>query len=310
MRPTRFPDSRTFAFSIFDDTDEATEANVGPVYRLLTELGIRTTKSVWPLACVPGAPLGGDTLQEPGYLRFVRRLQQEGFEIGFHNARNADAYREVTVEGLAAFADLLEEGPRTHCNHDDNRENLYWGPERLNSPALRLGYNLATRGRYWGRFRGHVGNSPYFWGDLCRGQLSYVRNFVFAEINLHHVNPTLPYYDPRKPYVRGWFSSSEGSRVESFCRLLREENQDRLEAEGGVCIVYTHFAKGFCVDGALHAQFERLMRRLASKPGWFVPVGTLLDYLCGGDSPAVIPEGELRRMERRWLGERLRTGSS
>lgn len=310
MRPTRFPDNRTFAFSIFDDTDEATEAKVGPVYRLLADLGIKTTKSVWPLATVPGAPLGGETLQEPHYLRFVRWLQQEGFEIGFHNARNADSRREVTEEGLAVFADLLGQGPRTHCNHHDNRENLYWGPERLNSRALRLGYNLATGGRYRGHFQGQVEGSPYFWGDLCRERLLYVRNFVFAEINLDRVNPTLPYHDPCKPYVRGWFSSSEGGTVDSFCRLLREENQDRLEAEGGVCIVYTHFAKGFCLDGALHPEFERLMRRLAGKAGWFVPVGKMLDHLCAGGCPPVIDKRELRRMERRWLGERLRRGSS
>ena len=309
MRSARFPDNRAFAFTIFDDTDEATVARVGPVYRLLAELGVRTTKSVWPLAGVAGAPIGGETLQDAEYLAFARGLQAEGFEVGFHNARNLDAPREVTAQGLAEFAELLGRAPRTHCNHHDNRENLYWGLERLNSAGLRWGYNLATRGRYRGRFQGQVEGSPYFWGDLGREQLSYVRNFVFPEINLDRVNPTLPYHDPAKPYVKAWFSSSEGGTVESCCRLLREENQDRLEAEGGVCIVYTHFAKGFAENGVLQPEFERLMRRLARKAGWFVPVATLLDRL-GGAEVATITAGELRRMERRWLGRKLWAGSS
>ena len=310
MMPARFPDNRTFAFSIFDDTDGATVANVAPVYRLLAELGLRTTKSVWPLAEVPGAPLGGATLQDADYLRFVRGLQADGFEIGFHNARNDDSPREVTAQGLAAFADLLGQPPRTHCNHHDNRENLYWGPARLGSAALRLGYNLATRGRYRRLFSGHLEGSPHFWGDLCRERLRYLRNFVFDEINLDAINPTMPYHDPAKPYVPAWFSSSEGGTVESFCRLLREENQDRLAAQGGVCLVYTHFAKGFVQGGEVHPEFARLLRRLAGKLGWFPPVGPLLDHLQGGPTAATIPPAELRRMENRWLRGKLRAGSS
>jgi hypothetical protein len=308
--PTRFPDNKTFAFSIFDDTDEATVANVGPVYRLLADLGFRTTKSVWPLANVPGASLGGETLQDAGYLDFVRGLQAEGFEIGWHNARNGDSPRAVTRQGLEVFADLLGAPPRTHCNHHDNQDNLYWGPERLHSRLLRLGYNLATRGRNRGRFSGQWEGSPYFWGDLASAHLRYVRNFVFDEINLDLINPTLPYREPGKPYVRAWFSSSEGGTVESFCRLLGEENQDRLEAQGGVCLVYTHFAKGFFADGELHPDFARLLRRLAEKNGWFVPVETLLDHLRAGPQALVIPPAELYRMEKRWLGTKLRGGSS
>lgn len=309
MSSSRFPNNRIFALAIFDDTDEATEANVGPVYRLLGEIGILATKSVWPLANVPGAEIGGETLQEPGYLAFVRSLQADGFEIAFHNARNDSSLREITQRGLEEFATLLGHYPKTHCNHHDNRENLYWGGARLNRPLLRAAYNLATRFRWRGWFQGHLEGSPWFWGDLCRERIAYVRNFVFNEINLDLLNPTLPYHDPAKPYVSAWFSSSDGATAERFCHLLREENQDRLEAQGGVCIVYTHFAKGFCEDGRLHPEFERLMRRLARKRGWFVPVATLLEHLQAGAPPRPIPGGELRGLESRWLWQKLRRGS-
>ena len=60
---------------------------------------------------------------------------------------------------------------------------------------------------------------------------------------------------------------------------LSEENQDRLEEEGGVCIMYAHFAFGFCEDGRVNPRFEALMRRLVKKNGWFVPVHQVLDHL-------------------------------
>ena len=48
MRRLAFPDGRQFAFTIMDDTDVATVANVGPIYRLLSDIGMRTTKTVCP----------------------------------------------------------------------------------------------------------------------------------------------------------------------------------------------------------------------------------------------------------------------
>jgi hypothetical protein len=46
----RFPGDRQFGFTILDDADLSTVEDIGPVYSLLEELGMKTTKSVWPLA--------------------------------------------------------------------------------------------------------------------------------------------------------------------------------------------------------------------------------------------------------------------
>ncbi len=135
----RFPDNKKFAFTVFDDTDLSTVANVGPVYRFLSDIGVHTTKSVWPLPAVPGAPIGGATLADEPYLEWVRELQKDGFELALHNAQNDDARREVTERGLERFRKLLGHYPRTHCNHHNNRENIYWGPARLSGFLPRLG---------------------------------------------------------------------------------------------------------------------------------------------------------------------------
>ena len=121
----------------------------------------------------------------------------------------------------------------------------------------------------------------------------------------------MPYHDRRRPYVRHWFSSSEGADPRSLCALLSEANQDRLAEEGGVCIVYTHFANGFVQDGRLNRRFVELMRRLAALPGWFVPTSTLLDNLRtrpGWRSEA--DPGALQRMQWEWLASKLVHGSS
>jgi hypothetical protein len=306
----RFPGNKRFAFSVFDDTDRSTVENVEPVYQFLSDLAIRTTKSVWPLANKPSARIDGSTLQDRNYLDFVLRLQKEGFEIGLHNVRNYDATRDIVQRGLEQFHTLLGTHPVTHCNHDRNRENLYWGPSRFVTAAIRVAYNLSTRFSYRDSFEGHLENSPYFWGDICQNRISYVRNFVFDEINLDRINPTLPYYDPSRPFVNFWFSSTDGGTVESFCHRLCEANQDRLEAEGGVCIMYTHFAAGFWQNGQLHPTFERLIRRLAKMNGWFVPVATLLDHLRKSQEGSAIPKKELANMERRWFFSKLRKGTT
>ena len=304
------PGNARFAFTVFDDTDGSTVENVEPVYRFLAEIGLRTTKSVWPLASQPSAKIGGSTLAERDYLAFVRRLQQNGFEIGLHNVRNDDALRAMVIDGFNRFEDSLQTTPRTHCNHDRNRENLYWGPNRLETLPVRFAYNLSTRFKYHRSFEGHVEDSPYFWGDICHDRITYVRNFVFDEINLLRLNPTLPYHDPKRPFVNFWFSSTEGATVNKFCELLSEPNQDRLAEEGGVCIMYTHFSAGFFQNRELNPIFKRLMLRIAKMNGWFVPVATLLDYLRQKQETSVISSAELSRMEKRWLLSKLIKGTT
>ncbi len=305
---SRFPGKTSFAFSIFDDTDNSTVANIRPVYSLLRDLGFRTTKSVWPLAPAPGARFGGSTLQQREYLDYIQELQGDGYEIGLHNVRSGSAPREIVQRGLEEFRIRIGEYPRSHANHSDNCENIYWGSSRLSRASARLAYNLGTGYRLNGKFQGHVPDSAYFWGDLCKLRIRFVRNFVFDEINLERINPTLPYYDPRKPFVNSWFSSCEGGDLSKFCRTLCESNQDRLVAECGVCIMYTHFASGFASGGILDPAFTRLMRRLSKLNGWFVPVSELLEFLLREKPGRTIPASELAAMENRWIRYKIRVG--
>lgn len=301
---SRFPDNKKFAFSILDDTDLSTVENVGPVYRLLQELGMYTTKTVWSLASSPGARISGASLQDPQYCDFVQKLKAQGFEIGLHNVRNTDATRPEIELGLEEFRRLIGQYPRVHANHCTNRDNVYWGAGRFSTTASYL-YRMAARVTRSRSFEGHVESSQHFWGDLCKKRIDYVRNLVFREINTQRINPSMPYHDPAKPLVNAWFSSADGGDRNTFCKLLSESNQDQLEAEGGVCIVYTHFACGFCNNGRVDPRVEELLRQLAHKDGWFVPVSRLLDFLRDERGTVSIPAAEIAAMERRWFRERL-----
>ncbi len=307
--PFEWPDGKDFAFTVFDDTDRATLENVGPVYELLGSLGFRTTKSVWPVTGAGTPVIGGTTCDDPAYRAWTLELQARGFEIGYHGATNVTARRELIAIAIERFRDIYGHYPMSMANHSGCADGIYWGPDRV-SGVHRLAYNLMTRNSRSRLFRGHVEGDPLFWGDICREKVRYVRNFTFTGINTLAACPEMPYHDPDRPYVNRWFASSEGQRVDSFNRCLSEANQDLLEAEGGACIVYTHFATGFVVDGTLNERFAQLAERLSRKNGWFVPVTTLLDFLAAQQADPVITAGRRRSLERRWLLSKARVGYS
>ena len=91
-----FPRGCKFAFSVYDDTDVATCDNVRPIYELLAELGMRTTKTAWPFAneTADSNFVSSQTLEDEDYLSFVRSLKEAGFEIAWHGASMETSERE------------------------------------------------------------------------------------------------------------------------------------------------------------------------------------------------------------------------
>ena len=43
----KWPNNKKFAFTVIDDTDCSTLSNAPIVYKYLSQLGLKTTKSVW-----------------------------------------------------------------------------------------------------------------------------------------------------------------------------------------------------------------------------------------------------------------------
>lgn len=306
-----WPNGHKFAFTVVDDTDSATIANVKPTYDLLATLGMRTTKTAWMFAGEGSAKDGGATCEDKEYLDWLLTLQREGFEIAFHNASPSTSRRENTSLAITRFRELFGTNAMLFCNHESNRENVYWGDARTSGWRRRL-YNLATRGKRKGISHGHVRGGPHFWGDLCQQHVRYVRNFVFDDLDALAVCPEQPYHDDTKPFVNFWFTSADGGNLERFLANFTTESLKRLEHAGGACIAYVHFAYGFVENGTVNAEFRKRLEFLAALNGWFVPASQVLDHLrhgAGIRERGITPK-RLRQLERKWLLGKLFKGTS
>ena len=129
-----WPDQKRFAFTVFDDADYDRLHNVKPVYDFLSELGIFTTKSIWPLAAEKEAPLGGLSTEDPEYLAWILSLQRAGFEIGFHGARCHSSPREATARALDALPRTIRRPSPQHVQPLSKRGKHLLGRNAAHRP--------------------------------------------------------------------------------------------------------------------------------------------------------------------------------
>jgi hypothetical protein len=300
-RPT-WPGGAPFAFTIVDDTDKTTLENGPLVYDLLTSLGIRATKTVWPVAPDGPGRTGGSTCEEPDYLAWVLELQEAGHEIGFHNATDETSERERTIAALDRFAELFGHDPRVGADHSANAEALYWGPKRLT--GMRGAAYRTVGPLLWDhdlRSEGDDPTSPHFWGDVCRERIDYWRNFTFASSDVLDTCPALPYHDPDRPLVRWWYAATHAPHLDPFVAAVGPERLDALERRGGACILYTHFGTNFVWEGELQSELEPALRAVVDRGAWCAPVSAVLDHLRAERGDRVISHRERARLERRWM---------
>jgi len=303
----RFPGNARFAFTILDDTDDSTVENVRPVYDLLAELGFRTTKTAWPLDCPEGSRLylAGETLADAEYLAFVRSLVATGFEMAYHGATMETSTRDRTERGLQSFKTLLGVSPKIYCNHGQNLENVYWGSARYRSAPIRVPIAFMERLLSRPRYFGHIPGSPYFWGDLCRSQFRFVRNFAFATLNHGLIPPCGPYRLESTPWVTYWFNTADAPDAAAFKRLVTPQNIRRLDENGGICILSTHLGKRFSKGGRVDPEIEDTLRYIASLPGWFRPVSEVLELQLSRQPDKTLSAWDQWQLECRHVADRM-----
>jgi hypothetical protein len=302
--PIKFPGDRRFAFTILDDTDDSTLENVRPIYERLRDLGFRTTKTVWSFGCAGRRSIyhSADTLERVEYLAFVRELVDGGFELASHGATMESSTREETKRSIDFLVREFGHCPRLYVNHGQNRENLYWGPNRFQTTLFRWLF-ARFRGREY--FCGEKPGTPYFWGDLASKHFEYVRNFTFRNLNMLRVNPEMPYQLDGTPDVPFWFSTTDAPNARVFARRLTRRALKALEEEGGVCIMSTHLGKGFMEGGSIRPEVDEILRYLAGRPGYYVPVSELLDLLRARGRGTRLEASEVWRLECRYVLDKL-----
>jgi hypothetical protein len=273
-----YPDGKTYAISIEDDADGGSLERLAPVYRFLDAIGVRVTKLVWVF---PAAAPSGDvgmTLSSPEYRAFVLALKAHGHEIGLHGVSAGNDPREQIVRGVARFTEILGGPPRLNADHSKNIENLYFGKHRLNGAWFRTAYGVFDGTDYQGEREGGL----YFWGDIARDTIRHHRGWYVTALNTLAMNRSMPAPEPDKPYVRYWHAVTDARDAEAFTAQLSPDRVERLKADRGAAILYTHFAFGF-YDPArrtLDERFERIMRSLAADHAlWVTTASDLLDRL-------------------------------
>lgn len=296
-----WPENYDFAFTIVDDTDGATVDNIKPVYDYLYSKGIITTKTCWAFP-VRDDVYKGECLQDENYREFLKDLKLKGFELGFHNAGSGGFKREESIAGLELFKETFGEYPKMHINHSNNIENIYWGSKRF-SPLISKIYSVLRKKVV---SLGADESSEYFWGDLSKQYFKYIRNRTFNGINTLKEDNRLVYPESSKQkYSNYWFSSSDGMRLKPFLKLLTKKNVDKLVAQKGCCIVYTHFAYDFVDEqGNLNEDFKKCIDYISEKNGWFAPASQILDYVLEDKTYKPSKFYEMRK-DFKWFFERI-----
>ena len=277
-----YPSGAEFAFTILDDTDDTTVINGRPVYDFLSKLGLRTTKTVWAFDTSPenrGPYFAGETLDSPEYLTWVKELSSDGFEIAFHNATMGSSIRKDTISALDLIEKELDIAIRLHCNHGQNKENLYWGIERYSSFLLKGLFSFISKLRSYPCFEGNQPDSPYYWADIAADRLSYIRAFTFRQLNGMAISPGRPYQNPAEQLSPLFFNTADAPNINAFNKLVNPDSIDKLRKQRGWTIISTHLGKGFYSKNKIDSDFKNTMEYLASLPGYFAPVSELLDFL-------------------------------
>lgn len=285
VRTLRWPYPFRWAYGITDDTDLSTLESVRAVYEFCLSLGIRPTKTVWThRAARPCGvnralpPLPGDTLEDPEYRAYCQELSRRGVEIGLHGVSSGNNTREETRRGLERFREVFGRDPRLYVCHSLNAENPYWGESHFRSPLARRAAKLLLRRNE--RFHGEDPDSPYYWADLCRETIHYVRLFRTLELNVLRKNPMMPYHQHDKPGVRFWFSAS--AQDHELCKRVSHAALDRVAREDGAVIHYAHMHlfHGYPTESRLMPVVERALRTIGERTDvWRAGVSEILDRL-------------------------------
>ena len=303
MRRIVWPNSKKFAFTIIDDTDNAVLSQIKPIYDLLLENNIFTTKTTWVFNS--RNKYYGDTLENEKYKQYLLYLSSRGFEIALHNVGSGNFNRKEILNGLSVFESVFGSPPKIQINHSNNADNIYWGRERFYGFIKRFYGTKRSSIESFGSKKG----SDCFWGDYVKKNILFIRNRTFNGINTLKYDKALVHNElGKEEFSNLWFSSSDGMDCKLFKKLLTKKNIDKLEKEGGCCILYTHFAYGFLnKEGDVDKEVLDIIKYLSTKQAWFAPASEILDYVYKDnlESGIEINKRYLKQLDRKWFVGRV-----
>ena len=145
--------------------------------------------------------------------------------------------REDVIRGLQTFKETFGYAPSVYICHSHNAEHPYWGEQQYRSTIAKLATWFLYRFKRE-EFFGHDPSSEYYWSDICRKTIRYMRLYRTRHPNVLKKNPHLPYHQFDKPDVLFWFSGT-GEDYELLERITPRV-LDKLAREDGAIIHYAH----------------------------------------------------------------------
>lgn len=278
MKPVWLPGFYEMGMAITDDPDNGSFDQFKTMYDFLKHLRLPTTRAMWvyeptEATGTPALPIKffGPVLTEKKCLDYCKMLHANGFEICLHGASSGNNSRERMINALEYLE--KEIGPAiTYICHSKNAENLYWDGKCVNSRLFSTFLKLYINNACFGEVEG----SNYFWGDLCKNKIQFIRLFRTRRVNTLAFNPSMPYHDLHKPYVNYWFSATKGY----LSRLLEPKEIDRLCNEHGASIMYQYLHKYVNNKGVIDPLVKTALERIASDSRiFFRPASVVLTRL-------------------------------
>ncbi len=274
MKLSWLPGSYLAAVSITDDPDNSSFSRFKAMYDFLMEIKFPTTRAMWvyPKSEYTGTPplkidFTAPLLSDPECLQYCKKLHSKGFEICLHGASCGNNNRKRTLDALNFLEEHFEQSPIFIC-HSKNAENLYWDANTANLSVEKKLLQLYTKNRCFGE----IPESQYFWGDICRDKINFIRLYRTRSLNTLAFNPSMPYHDFSKPFVNYWFSATKGY----IPNLFSENSLDQLCEQNGASILYQYMHKYVNEDLTIPKQLREAMERVAAddrilkKPASFI----------------------------------------
>ncbi|MFN5885205.1 MAG: hypothetical protein ACK445_07675, partial [Bacteroidota bacterium] len=166
-----WPNEKSFAFTIIDETDYGTTENLTSIYKLLLERKIKITKTVWLYHTRDH--FTGDSLEDKSYRDFILHLNKNGVEIALHNVGSGFFSYQEKKNAMNLFKKYIGYFPKILVNHS-NMDNIYWGHKRFIFP-FNFFYKVFQRRQFYG----DDAKSEHFWGDIVKEHIDYIPNFSF-----------------------------------------------------------------------------------------------------------------------------------
>jgi hypothetical protein len=201
---------------------------------------------------------------------FYIQLGARGHEIGMHTPSETSNTREDVIRAFEYFKEVFGRYPRIYVEHAVTRNKD--GQASEGSKPGSIYFNTDLLNSY----------GPWVWiDDDCGVPDKRDRRFFdILAVNGSPFNAVAPArYGIAKAFLRtGKWREADG---DGFLAWYSEKNIDALEEQRGLALVYMHLdAKWLDVETReMRPAIKERLRYLASKNGWFIPAGVILDRL-------------------------------